>query len=64
MIAVFLSDEIGHFRLDYVTISDINYSTGVIKILGTQDVPKLDNTVVDTENTKGFCMIGQQICYA
>ena len=48
-----LSDEIGHFRLDYVTISDINYSTGVIKILGTQDITKkLDNTVVDTENTK------------
>ncbi|KAL6936825.1 hypothetical protein ACO0OL_001375 [Hanseniaspora opuntiae] len=48
-----LSDEIGHFRLDYVTVRDINYSSGIIKVLGTQDITKkLGNKIVDTNNSK------------
>lgn len=48
-----LSDEIGHFRLDYVIVRDINYSSGIIKVLGTQDITKkLGNKIIDTNNSK------------
>lgn len=48
-----LSDEVGHFRLDYVTVRDINYSSGIIKVLGTQDfTKKLDNKTMDTKTSK------------
>ncbi|XBW36923.1 hypothetical protein QEN19_002502 [Hanseniaspora menglaensis] len=35
-----LSDEMGHYRLDYVTVTEIDYGKGFLKTFGTKDVMK------------------------
>lgn len=33
-----LSDEMGHYRLDYVTVLEVDYSKGIVKTLGTKNI--------------------------
>lgn len=33
-----LSDEMGHYRLDFVVVLDVDYSKGVLKTLGTKNI--------------------------